>query len=419
MKLSRIVVVVVSVSLSGCAGMLGVEDDGGSGAGAGGGIGGQTGGGSGGGGGTGGGVGGGGGSAAADLPCDVAAVLSDACLSCHGSAGPQVRLQSRADLAAMSAGFPTMTMGQRAVLRMRATAGAMPPAPNAPVASARVDAFDAWVTAGMIAGSCQATSDAGVPDAGPILPHDGGIAGLPCDVSAFVGSKCASCHGSPLAGGATIPLLSQADFLANAPGFPGVTVGARSEIRVHASTSPMPPAGSAAPTVAELTAFDGWIAAGMPTGTCGTIDPPDAGPAPTTCASGSYWTNGNQESSNMNPGKPCLACHSNQAPDKAYPFAGTVFLARHEKDTCNSHPPSATKVEIINSNGTIAMTLSVSTTSGNFNSARYPTVSLPYTARVYNGTRSATMTTPQTSGDCNSCHTEQGLNGALGRIVLP
>ena len=37
-----------------------------------------------------------------------------------------------------------------------------------PVASARVDAFDAWVTAGMIAGSCQATSDAGVPDAGPI-----------------------------------------------------------------------------------------------------------------------------------------------------------------------------------------------------------------------------------------------------------
>jgi hypothetical protein len=181
----------------------------------------------------------------------------------------------------------------------------------------------------------------------------------------------------------------------------------------------MPPAGNAAGTVAELAAFDAWIAAGMPTGTCGTIDPPDAGPAPTTCASGSYWTYGNQESANMNPGKPCLACHSSQAPDKAYTFSGTVFLARHEKDTCNSKPPAATKVEIIDHNGVVALTLSVSTTSGNFNSARNVSLALPYTARVYNGTRTATMTTPQTSGDCNSCHTEQGINGALGRIVLP
>lgn len=121
----------------------------------------------------------------------------------------------------------------------------------------------------------------------------------------------------------------------------------------------------------------------------------------------------------MNPGKPCLACHSSQAPDKAYPFSGTVFLARHEKDTCNSRPPSATKVEIIDRNGTVALTLNVSTTSGNFNSPRSASVLLPYTARVYNGSRTATMTTPQTSGDCNSCHTEQGINGALGRIVLP
>jgi predicted CXXCH cytochrome family protein len=29
------------------------------------------------------------------------------------------------------------------------------------------------------------------------------------------------------------------------------------------------------------------------------------------------------------------------------------------------------------------------------------------------------MTTPQTNGDCNSCHTEQGTNGASGRIVWP
>ncbi|MGD0679831.1 MAG: hypothetical protein ABSC94_30975 [Polyangiaceae bacterium] len=37
---------------------------------------------------------------------------------------------------------------------------------------------------------------------------------------------------------------------------------------------------------------------------------------------------------------------------------------------------------------------------------------------TYNG-KTAAMTTPQMTGDCNSCHTEQGANGAPGRIVLP
>jgi len=400
MKLSGIVVVLVM--LSGCQGVLGVEGEGG---GAGGGDG-QS--------------GTGGGSGANDLPCDVAALLSDACLSCHGSAGPQVKLQSRAELAAMSPAFPSMSMAQRAVLRMRASSGAMPPAPAAAVAVARIDAFEAWVNAGMAAGSCQAGSDAGTPDGGPITPYDGGIAGLPCDVSAFVGSKCASCHGSPLAGGASFALLSRADFLATSATYPGVTQGARSSIRVHDAASPMPPAGSPTPSAAELTAFDGWISAGMPAGTCGTIDPPDAGPAPTTCASNSMWLYGNSESPDMNPGLPCLACHSTRAWDKAYPFSGTVFPARHEKDRCNAPPPSGGKVEIIDRNGNVVITMYPSATSGNFHSPRFPpAVALPYTARVTVGTRTATMTTPQTSGDCNACHTEQGTSGALGRIVWP
>ena len=407
MKLQAIVVVLATVMLSGCQGVLGIEDDGGAGTGGGDG---QS--------GTGGGSGGG--SAAGDLPCDVAAVLGDACLSCHGNAGPQVKLQSRAELAAMSPGFPSMSMGQRAVLRMRATAGAMPPAPAAPVATARIDAFEAWVNAGLVAGSCQASSDAGVPDAGPITPHDGGIAGLPCDVSAFVGSKCASCHGAPLAGGATFPLLSLSDFLATSTTYAGVTQGARSSIRVHDAASPMPPTGSPAPGAAELTAFDGWISAGMPAGTCGNVAPPDAGPAPTTCASGSTWIYGNSESPDMNPGLACLACHQSQAPGKAYPYSGTVFPGRHEKDRCNSRAPSGAKVEIIDVNGNVVITMYPSATSGNFHSARYPAaVALPYTARVTVSGRTATMTTPQTSGDCNSCHTEQGTGGALGRIVWP
>jgi mono/diheme cytochrome c family protein len=419
MKYQSLLVALVVVS-TGCGGLLGVEnpDDGGTGGGSGfvtGGGSSTTGGGS--------ATGGGGGAVASDLPCDVATLLSESCASCHNGTGGVVRLMTRADFAAPSALDPQMNFGQRAVLRMRATAGAMPPAPAAPVTSAKVDAFEAWVTGGFAAGSCQANTDGGAeqPDAGPIVPHDGGIAGLPCDVSAFVATKCASCHGSPATHGASFALLTREDFLAPSPSYAGVTLGARSGLRIHATSNPMPPVGSPAATATEVAAFDGWLTAGMPVGTCGAIDAgvPDAGPAPTTCTSNSYWTGGNSESPNMNPGVACLTCHRTQAPSKAYPYSGTVFPSLHEKDRCNSRAPSGVKVEILNANGTVAITMYASTTSGNFNSSRYPTVTLPYTARVTYGGRTATMTTPQTNGDCNSCHTEQGNSGASGRIVWP
>ena len=58
---------------------------------------------------------------------------------------------------------------------------------------------------------------------------------------------------------------------------------------------------------------------------------------------------------------------------------------------------------------------------GNFHS---PTtvagLTLPYTARVVSPSGSIiAMMTKQTSGDCNTCHTEQGADGAAGRILLP
>lgn len=41
----------------------------------------------------------------------------------------------------------------------------------------------------------------------------------------------------------------------------------------------------------------------------------------------------------------------------------------------------------------------------------------PYTARVVvNGVVTSQMLTPQTNGDCNSCHTALGAQGAPGRI---
>jgi hypothetical protein len=44
---------------------------------------------------------------------------------------------------------------------------------------------------------------------------------------------------------------------------------------------------------------------------------------------------------------------------------------------------------------------------------------MPYTVEVRYQGRVRAMTTPQSTGDCNSCHTEQGAKGAPGRIMLP
>ncbi|MEW6432813.1 MAG: hypothetical protein AB1730_15015 [Myxococcota bacterium] len=374
---------------------------------------------------------GGGSQAAGDLPCEVAQVLDDACLSCHGAAlsgGATVRLVTRADLAAPSYVDASQSLAQRSVVRMRQSTGAMPPAPQAPVAANRIAAFEAWVNAGLPAGSCQASTDAGAGGGsggggGTVAPppYDGGVAGLPCDVAAFVASKCASCHRSPPTGGATFPLLGRADFLAPSPTYAGWNLGQRSSARLHDTAMPMPPTYSPQPTAAELATFDGWISSGMPEGACGAVDAgvPDAGPAPTTCSTNSFWTSGDHGSGDMNPGLACKTCHASKAFFKQYPFSGTVYPSLHEQDRCNARPPTGTKIEILDKNGNVALTMTPSGTSGNFHSSLLVSVAMPYTARLTANGRTSTMTTPQTNGDCNTCHTEQGKNGALGRIVWP
>jgi hypothetical protein len=54
---------------------------------------------------------------------------------------------------------------------------------------------------------------------------------------------------------------------------------------------------------------------------------------------------------------------------------------------------------------------------GNFSSTT--AVTRPFHAKVVRGGVERTMTATQTSGDCNTCHTQNGANGAPGRIVVP
>ena len=43
----------------------------------------------------------------------------------------------------------------------------------------------------------------------------------------------------------------------------------------------------------------------------------------------------------------------------------------------------------------------------------------PYKAQVTDGVKTRAMAGSVTGGDCNSCHTETGANGAPGRIMAP
>ncbi|MEW5738610.1 MAG: hypothetical protein AB1938_06765 [Myxococcota bacterium] len=283
----------------------------------------------------------------------------------------------------------------------------------------------------------------GVGGAGGAGGGGGGAAsfdGLPCDVATVLAAHCVSCHGTPLSGGATVPLTSRADLVALSPNFPGQSIGSRCVTRMRMTAGAMPPAPLPAVPAADLAAFDAWVTAGMPVGSCTTT--PDAGMVTLTCASGQSWTDGNNGEFDMNPGWACVSCHlgnnfngQNPPPpddkiDEAWFFMGTVYPALNERDRCVSEPPATVRVEILDTNGNVVLTMTPSRTSGNFasdNRLAHSTRAFrsngaapsPYRARVVNGAASLTMMTAQTSGDCNTCHTERGANGAAGRIVYP
>lgn len=142
----------------------------------------------------------------------------------------------------------------------------------------------------------------------------------------------------------------------------------------------------------------------------------DAGVDAGTCPSQLYWTRGTAAGASMEPGMACIACHQMQAPTLTYDFMGTVFANPRSEDTCFAQPPDSVTVEILDVNGAVAATLTPNT-AGNFFTGRNSGVQKPYTARVRSDGGVNVMLMPQTDGDCNGCHTAQGLNGAPGRIT--
>jgi len=259
-------------------------------------------------------------------------------------------------------------------------------------------------------GNHEGTGGAAGAGGGDLGPNE-----LPCDVREVVETVCSSCHSSPVAAGAPTPLLSRHDFLAPHASS-GKTVAELSLERMKSTAAPMPPLSEPPASAGQLAIFELWVAAGMPPGTCGAIL---GKPAETTCASGKMWDPSATSTAQMNPGQACRACHKTQASQFNYFFMGTVFPAFHEKDLCISPPPPGAKVEILNAMGEVTMTLTPNAAGNFMSSAVAAGVPVPYSARLVANGLARSMNALQTDGDCNKCHTEQGAEGAPGRLVWP
>lgn len=145
----------------------------------------------------------------------------------------------------------------------------------------------------------------------------------------------------------------------------------------------------------------------------GSSDPNAIYDTPLTCTSNTKWTRGDHGSQLMHPGRACIQCHT----DNGGPFltiAGTVFPTAHEPDDCNGVSGGVTVV-ITDAKGKVT-NIPVNS-SGNFYSIA--TIAKPFSAKVTSSKGERVMDDKQTSGDCNSCHTQDGTNNAPGRIMAP
>lgn len=144
---------------------------------------------------------------------------------------------------------------------------------------------------------------------------------------------------------------------------------------------------------------------------------------PSVCTSETTGTT--RDGLDMNPGRACNACHSTQARRDVMAWAGTVYPTGHEPDQCNgvNGTTSGTEVVVTDAAGT-ELRLPVRP-SGNFSIlARDPkaiAMKAPFHVRVerMGRVREMSQELPAGQGDCNSCHTETGTNGAPGRIAVP
>ncbi len=135
--------------------------------------------------------------ASTGLPCDVQAVLSANCQSCHGAVpagGAPMSLVTYADLTAPAATDPTQTVAAMCVTRINSTTAPMPPTPPG-LSAADIATFTSWVNSGMPMGNC-ASNGIDPLDAAPTCTSGQTFNGGGDDGSSGMnpGMACISCH---------------------------------------------------------------------------------------------------------------------------------------------------------------------------------------------------------------------------------
>lgn len=257
------------------------------------------------------------------------------------------------------------------------------------------------------------------PDAEVEVPATGD--GLPCEVRATLADHCQTCHGAKPSNGAPFPLVSYQDLTRKNTA--GVVIADRVLERIKSATRPMPPLPSSPLSGAEIAAFEAWATAGTPASAADCKAMPGPFDGPVVCTSGQSWPGGNRGNPVMHPGLACIACHQRGddvalAPDDddapQFRIAGTVYPTGHEPNDCNGAATGS--VEVSNAAGMVIATLPVNSVGNFFSTAAVPAGF--HVAVVANGKRRAMVMSPP-KGDCNSCHTTAGANGAPGRITLP
>ncbi len=242
-----------------------------------------------------------------------------------------------------------------------------------------------------------------------------GETGLPCAVQTVLADRCWSCHGVTPTQDAPTALTTYEALTTKGAG--GKTQAELSLERMKNTGKPMPPSG--VPSADAVAAFEAWIAAGTPRGTCGAVE--SVFDQPSQCKAGKSLV---REGDDMAPGGACVDCHTKKNERKVlFTAAGTVFPFGHEADNCKGSNGLRVgmKVVITGADGAV-IELPVNRV-GNFSTMK--AIKKPYRAKVVVGDQERIMETEQTNGDCNACHTAEGTtttkggDPAPGRIVEP
>lgn len=276
--------------------------------------------------------------------------------------------------------------------------------------------------------------DDGVIDGTSEGGDDGAVAsGLPCEIDDFLAARCRGCH---VAGGAgPMPLVTRDDLLAPALVDPQLRTVDRMLERMTSATSPMPPAPGTPSSNDEVVMLQAWVADGTPVGECdvgGTDDTAgdDGGENPfdvePRCSSGTYWDDDDHESPLMHPGAACITCHdaerADDPDDDDIPdllVGGTVYPTAHEPTDCNGDSGVTVIVESMATGARAEITTNSAGNAVLHRSQAPVGLEAPFLVKLVRGDVERVMPIPAPSGNCNSCHTQNGTMGAPGRIVSP